>query len=78
MKNTLVSILTLMAMILCTSCDDYETYGEKKEKERDAIEAFIAKNGIKVIDEATFEAKGQQTSMDNNEYVSRKAASICR
>ena len=52
-----------------TSCDDYETYGEKKEKEREAIAAFISEKNIKVIDEATFEAKGQTTSVADNEYV---------
>ena len=51
------------------SCDDYETYGEKKEKERDAIAAYIAENNIKVIDEATFTANGEKTSVENNEYV---------
>ena len=52
-----------------TSCDDYETYGAKKEKEREAIAAFISEKNIKVIDEATFEAKGQTTSVADNEYV---------
>ena len=51
------------------ACDDYETYGEKKEKERDAIAAYISENKINVIDEATFTAQGETTSVEKNEYV---------
>ena len=58
-----------LAAFTFMSCDDYETYGEKKEKERDAIAAYIAENNIKVIDEATFTANGEKTSVENNEYV---------
>ena len=52
-----------LAAFTFMSCDDYETYGEKKEKERDAIAAYIAENNIKVIDEATFIANGEKTSV---------------
>lgn len=69
MKIKFFSILAVLMTLAFTSCDDYETYGEKKEKEREAIAAFISEKKIKVIDEATFEAKGQTTSVADNEYV---------
>lgn len=69
MRKTVFSLLALLVALTFIACDDYETYGEKKEKERDAIAAYIADNNIKVIDEATFTAQGETTSVDNNEYV---------
>ena len=69
MKIKFFSILAVLMTLAFTSCDDYETYGERKEKEREAIAAFISEKNIKVIDEATFEAKGQTTSVADNEYV---------
>lgn len=52
-----------------TSCDNSETYGDKKKKERNAIAKFIAQENIHVIDEATFKANGNKTDVDKNEYV---------
>ena len=69
MKKTIFSLFAIIALFAFTSCDDYETYGEKKEKEREAIAAYIADNNIKVIDEATFVANGEKTSVADNEYV---------
>jgi len=69
MKRIVYSLLVLTVMMLFVSCDDYETYGEKKEKERDAISAFIKDEGILVISESQFEAQGQTTDTARNEYV---------
>ncbi len=69
MKRIAYSLLVLAAMMLFASCDDYETYGDKKEKERDAISAFIRDEGIVVINESQFEAQGQTTDTAKNEYV---------
>ncbi|MBR1547878.1 MAG: DUF4827 domain-containing protein [Prevotella sp.] len=52
-----------------TSCDDYETYSDKKAKERSAISSFIAAEGINVISEATFNAQNQTTDTARNEFV---------
>ena len=46
----LAYILILIAVVL-TSCNDYETYGDKKEKERNAISKFIADSSFTVISE---------------------------
>ena len=51
------------------ACDDYETYGDKKKKERSAIAAFIADSSITVISEAAFNAQGQTTNLEKNEFV---------
>lgn len=69
MKRIAYSLLVLAAVMLFASCDDYETYGDKKEKERDAINAFIRDEGIVVINESQFEAQGQTTDTAKNEYV---------
>ncbi len=56
-------------LLLLTSCNDYETYGEKKDKERAAIRSFIAREGINVISESAFHAKGDVTDTTKNEFV---------
>lgn len=56
-------------LIAFASCDDYETYSEKKEKEAKAIAAFIKEQEITVIDEDQFEEQGDSTSLELNEYV---------
>lgn len=62
-------LLALAAALVFVSCDDYETYGEKKEKERDAISEYISTEKIRVIDEGLFHAQGDSTSVEKNEYV---------
>lgn len=70
MKRLIYPLITLLATLVCyTSCENYETYGDKKEKERSAIDRFIAKENIKVIDEATFTAQGETTDTTQNEFV---------
>lgn len=69
MRKIVYSLLAFTAMLLLASCDDYETYGEKKEKERDAISAFIRNEGLNVISENQFELQGQTTDTAKNEYV---------
>ena len=51
MKKTTYLLLALIGLFLFTACNDYETYGEKKDKERDAISSYIAEQGINVINE---------------------------
>ena len=63
------TIVLLCIVLLFTACNDYETYGEKKDKERSAINGFINARGIKVISEAEFHARGNVTDTAKNEYV---------
>ena len=64
----LAYILILVAVAL-TSCNDYETYGDKKEKERNAIAKFIADSAFVVISEDEFVKNGYKTDLTRNEFV---------
>ncbi len=69
MKKTLYSLLALVAMIVMASCNSYETYGEKKDKERNAISSYIRENGITVIEESQFVQQDSTTDVSKNEFV---------
>ena len=72
MKNSrFMSKLMAFALVLVAlwSCDDYETYGERKEKERDAITEYIKSRNIKEITEDEFVLKGCTTDTLAHEYV---------
>ena len=62
-------ILVLLSIVMYTSCENYETYGDKKEKERDAINRFITEQNINVISESVFKAQNETTDTVDNEYV---------
>ena len=64
----LAYILILLAVVL-TSCNDYETYGDKKEKERNAIAKFIADSSFTVITEEEFVKNGYKTDLERREFV---------
>ena len=69
MKSSTIAIMALALVTLFTSCNDYETYGEKKEKERDAIKAFINDSAYNVISEAQFHSQGDVTDVSANQFV---------
>ena len=69
MKRLTYLILVLLTLVAYTSCEKYETYGDKKAKERSAISSYITKQNIRVITEAEFKAKGETTDTTANEYV---------
>ena len=54
---------------MLASCNDYETYGDKKDKERNAISRFIADSSIAVISESQFNQQGYTTNLARNEFV---------
>lgn len=76
-------LLAVGCLLSLQSCDDDETYAEKREKERDAISAFLKRdvaitmNGdtlvdvglINVISEDQFYRQDSMTNVANNEYV---------
>ena len=64
----LAYILILLAVVL-VSCNDYETYGDKKEKERNAIAKFIADSSFTVISEDEFVKNGYKTDLSRREFV---------
>ena len=47
MKRILFILIAAAAVF--ASCNDYETYGDKKEKERNAIAKFISDSSIVVV-----------------------------
>ena len=67
MKKLLLIMIT--AMVVLASCNDYETYGDQKEKERNAISKFIADSSITVISEDVFVQQGYKTNLSRNEFV---------
>ena len=67
MKKIVLIAIAIIAVL--TSCNDYETYGDKKEKERNAISKFVSDNNIIVIDEDQFLLKGATTDTTRNEFV---------
>lgn len=79
-KQTIsLAVFASFIAILFTSCDDYETYADQKERERNVVSRFI-ENGttnvdkilgrpISVISEGQFHDQGDSTSVEKNEYV---------
>lgn len=67
MKKIVLVIIAAIAVL--ASCNDYETYGDMKEKERNAISKFIADSSITVISEDAFVQNGSITNLARNEYV---------
>lgn len=69
MKKPIFIVLAILSAIAWCSCEDYETYAEQKEKEKNHIYDFIDEQDITVIDMETFEANGQVTDTAKNEFV---------
>ena len=69
MKKLLIALLSFCCLASFVACNDYETYGDKKEKERKAIRQFIADSTITVISETQFHAQGDVTDLTKNEFV---------
>ena len=63
MKKQLSLFFSLL-VLACSlaSCSEGETYGDKKEKERNAIDDFLRDSAFNVIDEATFVNQGDRKS----------------
>ena len=67
MKKLLLIIIAAVALF--SSCNDYETYGDKKEKERNAISKFINDSAFTVISEDEFVKNGYKTNVERREFV---------
>ena len=67
MKKVLFIFIAIAAVL--SSCNDYETYGDKKEKERNAIAKFISDSSIVVISEDQFKQQGMTTNVSKNEFA---------
>ena len=51
MRKIIYTLFVLVAVLLSVACNDYETYGELKEKERDNISQFISDSSYVIISE---------------------------
>ena len=69
MNKIIYTLLFVLGQIGLTSCNDYETYADLKEKEQDAISNFISRESINVIDETTFKNQGEMTDTARNQFV---------
>lgn len=70
MKKLILLFFALTAIgYIFQACDDTKTYAEMLDEEKDAVNAFIKKNGINVISQSEFEAQGNTTDLIKNEYV---------
>lgn len=69
MKKVFIALLSVCCLASFVACNDYETYGDKKDKERKAIRKFIADSTITIITETQFHAQGNLTDNTKNEFV---------
>ena len=69
MKQTIWAFVALCGMTMLYSCDNGETYADMKEREKNAINRFIADNNIKVISQDQFIAQDSTTNVEENEFV---------
>ncbi len=70
LKGKINALLALFVLALSVvSCDDTVTYSEMKDKERDAVNAYIQEKKINVISYEEFVANDSTTDVGNNEYV---------
>lgn len=69
MKRIQYIILLFLGLSFLWSCNDTETYAERKAKERAAIGKYIADSAVNVISEAKFKANGYKTDVSKNEFV---------
>ena len=68
-KSFLCTLFAVLGLMTFISCDNTETYGEKKDKARNAIEEFIRDSAINVISEDVFHAQQDSTDVKTNQYV---------
>lgn len=92
MRNKITALFAGLLLIGgLVSCDDGETYAEQKEKERNAISAFLGRDAvvmesetdtlihigkINVISESQFYQQDSTTNLEKNEYVLFNASGV--
>lgn len=69
MRKVVYGLLAVVGgVMLFSSCNRGETYAEQKDREREAINALVVKQGIKVISESEF-LTDTATDVSKNEFV---------
>ncbi|WP_028898080.1 DUF4827 domain-containing protein [Prevotella sp. HUN102] len=69
MKKINFLLVVLVGIFAFASCSDNDSYADQIERERNAMNDFIVKKGIKVISEQQFQAQDSTTDVSKNEYV---------
>ena len=73
MKKSIYMLIALAVFLLVNACTDYETYGELKDKERDAIAKFIRDSSFVIISESQFHNQGDLTIGDKQFVLLEKS-----
>lgn len=68
--------MAIFATVVIISCDNTETYAEQKDKERAAINRFIADSAINVITETQFKEQGYTTDISKNQFVLLQSSGV--
>ncbi len=76
MKKIIFLLAIVLGAMSIVSCRDQDTYADKLERERKAINAFIVKHKINVISEKQFESQGFKTDTTKNQYVQFKSTGV--
>lgn len=76
MRKILFAIIAFVSVATVISCNDTETYADKKKKEQSAINSFIVKQKITVITEDQFKNENYTTDLSKNEYVLMKNSGV--
>ncbi|WP_273165405.1 DUF4827 domain-containing protein [Hoylesella saccharolytica] len=76
MKKLLCSLCCFVGIWILGSCDKYQSYADQVKQERNAINQYIAKHGIRVISENDFVANGEKTDTSKNEFVVFESSGI--
>lgn len=69
MKKLIFAMLALLMVMAFGACNNGETYADQKNKERSAINKYIADSAVKVISETDFANQGYTTDVSKNEFV---------
>ena len=77
MKKLLCSLCCFVGIWILGSCDKYQSYADQVKLERNAINQYIAKHGIRVISENDFVANGEKTDTSKNEFVVFESSGMC-
>ena len=73
MKKSIYMLMMLVVLVLANACTDYETYGELKDKEREAISKFISDSSFVIISESQFHNQGDLTEGDKQFVLLEKS-----
>lgn len=64
MKISRILVSVMLLLTLFVSCNDFETYAEQKDRERDGITKFIADSAFQIISESQFATQNYKTIGD--------------